>query len=77
MSSMYCLSYLIFMACFFFYFLSSLTSHVRLTVYRFSFIMIVRRILSSIFLNLFVFTTCFIKWSRLFVFYYGDSFGFV
>ena len=74
MSSMYCLSSLILMAYFFFYFLSSLTSQVRLTVYRLSLIMMVLRMLSSILRNLLVLTTCLIMWSRLLIFYSGDSF---
>jgi hypothetical protein len=72
MSSMYCLSSLILMAYFFFYFLSSLTSQVRLTVYRLSLIMMVLRMLSSILRNLLVLTTCLIMWSRLLIFYSGD-----
>lgn len=31
--------------------------------------------LSSIFLNLFVFTTCFMRWSRFWIFYYGVGYG--
>ena len=45
----------------FFYFLNSLTSHVKVTVYRFSLTIMVLRILSSIFLKLLVLTTCFIR----------------
>ena len=61
-------SYLILESRFFFSFLSSLTSLVRLTVSLFNFIMIVFLIVSSIFLNLLVFLTWLIKWSLFPVF---------
>ena len=35
----------------------------------------VRRMLSSIFLNLLVLTTCFIRWSRFYIFSYGVGNG--
>ena len=58
-------SSLIFDCKFFFSFLNSFTSLVRLTVYLLSLIIIVFLIVSSIFLSLFVFTTWLIRWSLL------------
>ncbi len=47
---------------FFFSFLNSLTSQVKLTVSLFNLTIIVRRMLSSIFLSLFVLTTCLMRY---------------
>ena len=48
---------------FFFSFRNSLTSEVKLTVYLFNLIIMVLRIVSSIFLSLLLFTTWSIRWS--------------
>ena len=69
-SLMHSCSYFILESRFFFYFLSQLTQLVKFTVSRLSFIIIVFLIVSSIFLNLFVFLTWLIKWSLLPVFTY-------